>query len=238
MIHADSEYQAVLEHFKNSSNKIEYNLATANEHVPQAERNIQTIKERVRATYHSLPFKAIPKLFIKEPMAETANKLNFFPPKNGVSEYNSPREILSHQQLDYTKNCTIPQFSYVQAYDKPEPRNSQAARSLDCMYLCPVNNLQGGHVLYHFGTKGKITRRKVKVIPITASVIEAVERLAKADGIKSLVLHNRTTESEHLGSEHQQSHVLQDKPIKSELRCVVLVVFYLCDDISCNHSVM
>ncbi|KAG7361761.1 hypothetical protein IV203_036862 [Nitzschia inconspicua] len=150
MIHADSEYQAVLEHFKNSSNKIEYNLATANEHVPQAERNIQTIKERVRATYHSLPFKAVPKLFIKEPMAETANKLNFFPPKNGVSEYNSPREILSHQQLDYTKNCTIPQFSY-----------------------------------------GKITRRKVEVIPITASVIEAVERLAKADGIKSLVLHNK-----------------------------------------------
>ncbi|KAG7364548.1 reverse transcriptase RNA-dependent DNA polymerase [Nitzschia inconspicua] len=191
MIHADSEYRAVLEYFKNSSNKIDYNLATANEHVPQAERNIRTIKERVRATYHSLPFKAIPKLFIKELMAETANKLNFFPPKNGVSEYYSPREILSHQRLDYTKNCTIPQFSYVQAYDEPEPRNSQAARSLDCIYLRPVNNLQGGHVLYHFGTKGTITRRKVKVIPITASVIEAVERLAKADGIKSLVLHNK-----------------------------------------------
>ncbi|KAG7357322.1 hypothetical protein IV203_002010 [Nitzschia inconspicua] len=42
-----------------------------------------------------------------------------------------------------------------------------------------------------FGTKGIITRRKVKVIPITASVIEAVECLAKADGIKSLVLHNK-----------------------------------------------
>ncbi|KAG7342126.1 hypothetical protein IV203_007218 [Nitzschia inconspicua] len=147
MIHADSEYRAVLEHFKNSSNKIEYNLATANKHVPQAERNIRTIKESVRATYHILPFMAIQKLFIKELMTETANKLHFFPQKN--------------------------------------------ARSLDCIYLRPVNNLQGGHVLYHFGTKGIITRRKVKVIPITASVIEAVERLAKAGGIKSLVLHNK-----------------------------------------------
>ncbi|KAG7337588.1 hypothetical protein IV203_020412 [Nitzschia inconspicua] len=50
MIHADSEYRAVLEYFKNSSNKIDYNLATANEHVPQAERNIRTIKERVDHT--------------------------------------------------------------------------------------------------------------------------------------------------------------------------------------------
>ncbi|KAG7340379.1 hypothetical protein IV203_023922 [Nitzschia inconspicua] len=40
-------------------------------------------------------------------------------------------------------------------------------------------------------TQGIITRRKVKGIPITASVIEAVERLAKADGIKSLVLNNK-----------------------------------------------
>ncbi|KAG7348409.1 hypothetical protein IV203_017114 [Nitzschia inconspicua] len=191
MIHADSEYKAVLEEFKEGSTKIPYNLATANEHVPQAERNICDIKERVRATYHSLPFKAIPKLFIKELVMETANKLNFFPPKNGVSQYYSPREILSHQRLDYDKHCTIPQFSYVQAYDEPKPKNSQAPRSLDCIYLRPTNNIQGGLVLYHFGTKAVITRRKVKVIPIAASVIEAVERLAKADGIQSFVLHNK-----------------------------------------------
>ncbi|KAG7371236.1 START domain containing protein [Nitzschia inconspicua] len=39
-----------------------------------------------------------------ELMAETANKLNFFPPKNGVSENYSPREILSHQRF-FSSTC-------------------------------------------------------------------------------------------------------------------------------------
>ena len=51
--------------------------------------------------------------------------------------------------------------------------------------------MQGGHVLYHLVTKSVIRRPKVTVIPITTSVIEAVERLAKADGMTGLVLHSK-----------------------------------------------
>ena len=37
------------------------NYTNAQEHVPQAERNNRTIKERIRAALHRLPYKKIPK---------------------------------------------------------------------------------------------------------------------------------------------------------------------------------
>ena len=190
-IHADSEYETLLEQFKNSSPSIDYNLASTDEHVPAAERNNRVIKERIRATFHSLPFKALPILCIRELASESANKLNFFPPADGISKYFSPREIMSHQRLDYKKHCSIPQFSYVQAHEDTYPKNSQKARTLDCIYLRPADSMQGGHVLYHMVTKSVIRRPKVTVIPITTSVIEAVERLAKADGMTGLVLNSK-----------------------------------------------
>ena len=190
-IHADSEYESLLEQFKNSSPSLHYNLASTDEHVPAAERNNRVIKERIRATFHSLPFKALPILCIRELASESANKLNFFPPAQGISQYFSPREIMSHRRLDYKKHCSIPQFSYVQAHEDTHPKNSQKARTLDCLYLKSADSMQGGHVLYHLVTKSVIRRPKVTVIPITTSVIEAVERLAKADGMTGLVLHSK-----------------------------------------------
>ena len=38
---------------------------TTGEHVPEAERNNHTIKERIQAAYHGLPFKSIPRIMIK-----------------------------------------------------------------------------------------------------------------------------------------------------------------------------
>jgi hypothetical protein len=63
-----------MSHYLNISPHINYNLALPNEHVPEAERNIRVIKERIRATFHSLPFKAIPAVFIKELASESAKK--------------------------------------------------------------------------------------------------------------------------------------------------------------------
>ncbi len=36
------------------------NLASANEHVPEIERKIRVIKERVRAVIYSIPFNSLP----------------------------------------------------------------------------------------------------------------------------------------------------------------------------------
>ena len=66
------------------------NFSNPQEHVPEAERNNRVIKERVRATYHRLPYKQLTKTMTITLVMDSAKKLNFFPSKNGISEYYSP----------------------------------------------------------------------------------------------------------------------------------------------------
>ena len=73
------------------------NFTNAQDHVPEAERNNRTIKERIRAAYHRLPYKAIPRIMIRYLAMNQANQLNLFPVKGGVSSYYSPRMILNRK---------------------------------------------------------------------------------------------------------------------------------------------
>jgi len=126
-------------------------------------------------TFHSLPFQAIPEIFIRYLASEPAEKLNFFPPIGGISFYYSPLEILTKQCLYYEKHCTIPQLSNAQAHAAPSPKNTQVACTLDCIYLHPVRSQQGSHCLYNLATNGVLSCHQVTVIPMTTVVIEMFE---------------------------------------------------------------
>src|SRR5687768_8693278 len=106
---------------------------------------------------------------------EATKKLKYFPTQGGISKYYSPRKILYHQKLDYVKQCLIPQFTYVLAHMEPTQVNLQAARALDCLYLRPASNIQGGCELYHIPTMKTITRKSVTVIPMTDNVKEIIK---------------------------------------------------------------
>ena len=123
-------------------------------------------------------------------MTETS-KLNYFPVKGGVSKHYSPRMILMGEHLNYEKHFQVPFGAYVQACNEPSPTNSQLPRTLDAIYLRPLNNIQGGHEVMDLNTGKVITRRKVTEIPITRLVIKAVEAMAKREGFKSLKFKNR-----------------------------------------------
>jgi len=170
---------------------IHMNYANAQDHVPEAERNNRTIKERIRAAYHRLPYKAIPKIMIRYLAYECTRKLNLFPVKGGVSSYFSPRTILHHQVLDFGKHCTVPFGAYVQANNEPDPLNTNEPRTVDAIYLRPTDNQQGGHEILSLSTGRVLTRRKVTEIPVTDLVIKAVEKMADNDGIKTLKFTNK-----------------------------------------------
>jgi hypothetical protein len=87
--------------------------------------------------FHRLPYQALPKLVLKILVLESAKKLNFFPPKGGISSTLSPRMILHKVNWDYNKHCAIPFGSYVQALDDPPPakKNTLAPRAIDGFYL-------------------------------------------------------------------------------------------------------
>ena len=189
-IHCDGEYRSMMTNVSDELD-VEMNFTNAQDHVPEAERNNRTLKERIRAAFHRLPYKAIPKIMIRYLAMEQANKLNLFPVKGGVSTYYSPRMILNQSSLDYEKHCVVPFGAYVQANHETLTTNSQVQRTLDAIYLRPNTNQQGGHELMDLNSGKLITRKSVKQIPVTDVVIKAVEAMAQAQGFKELKFKNR-----------------------------------------------
>jgi hypothetical protein len=80
---------------------VRLNIAAANEHVPEIERVIQTIKECNWASVSALPFKKFPKLLKCALIAHTVSCLNFLPHVNGLSATLSPRTIVTGNVLDF-----------------------------------------------------------------------------------------------------------------------------------------
>jgi hypothetical protein len=124
---------------------------------------------------------------------ECAKKLNFFPPKGGVSPYYSPRMIMHQQNLDFVKHCSIPSGSYVQAHHEPDPKNTQHPRTLDCIYLRYTDNDQGEHHRLDLQTGQTIEQRTITTVPITQNIINLVHKMAEnnnmSDGLK---IHTRS----------------------------------------------
>ena len=147
----------------------------ANGHVPEAERNIRFLKERIRSTFHRLPYKALPIKVMKVLVMEAAKKPNFFPNKHGISKHFSPRQIVHRETLDYEKHCRYYLGQCAQAHDEPNPLNSQQPRTIDVLYL---RHVEGGHQVYNLATNSLITRAKLTPLPVPQHIIDTVNRIA------------------------------------------------------------
>jgi hypothetical protein len=106
-VHADGEFEPLKTLIASLPNGPLVNLASANEHVPEIERRIRVVKERCRATRHSLPFQRIPKLLTIHIVLNAVKLLNFFPTKGGISDTLSPKAIMSGETLDYKKHLSM-----------------------------------------------------------------------------------------------------------------------------------
>jgi hypothetical protein len=62
-IHCNREFRAMMEKVKDNLG-VKMNFTNALDHVPEAEQNNRTKKERVWAAYHRLPYKALPRTLI------------------------------------------------------------------------------------------------------------------------------------------------------------------------------
>jgi hypothetical protein len=83
-IHCNGEFRAMMDKVKDDLG-VCMNLTNALDHVPEAERNNRTIKERVQAAYHRLPYRALPRQLIRYLVQTQASQLNQFPAKGGIS---------------------------------------------------------------------------------------------------------------------------------------------------------
>ena len=73
---------------------VEVNTTAAREHVPEIERHIRTIKERVRATTSLFPFNPVPKMVLIQPVYTISLWLNAGRSILGKDCGLSPRELV------------------------------------------------------------------------------------------------------------------------------------------------
>ena len=66
------------------------NCAGADEHVPEVERYIRTVKDRVQSTYQILPYKYIPRIMLIHLIKNAVLWLNALPAQDGISNEHSP----------------------------------------------------------------------------------------------------------------------------------------------------
>ena len=74
---------------------IQLNTVSNDEHVPEIEWQIRTLKEWTRGIYCTLPFRKIPRCLIIEMLYVANYWLNMFPCKGGISQTMSPRTLLT-----------------------------------------------------------------------------------------------------------------------------------------------
>ena len=119
-VYCDNEFKEIYPNLKDNYDGLTFlDFSQPQAHVPEAERNNRIIKERIRATYHRLPCKSLPKAILQTLVMESARKVNYFPAKHGISRYYSPRQIMHRTTLDYTKHCQYALGQYVQPMTSP-----------------------------------------------------------------------------------------------------------------------
>ena len=175
--HADEEFQSLRDPLLALAN-IHLNIAATNEHVPEIERAIRTIKERNRATVSALPFKHYPKLIKREIIKKNVTWLNMLPHNDGISPTMSPRTIVTGMIANYDIHCRVPIGAYCEVHNENNPSNTETPRTSGAIALTPTGNLQGGYWFLSLVTGKRISRRRWTELPITDDAIQRVHELA------------------------------------------------------------
>ncbi len=180
---------------------ISLNSAGADSHVGEIERYHRVLKERVRATWNTLPFEHMPAKATMELASGAVFWLNSFAKKDGVSSTLSPRTIITGQTLDYNRHCQYEFGEYVQTHEATD--NTTASRTVGALAMRPTGNDQGSWYFLSLAT-GKILNRDVATrLPMPREVIDQVHRMARRQKVnRGLVFGTRTNEPFHADVEY------------------------------------
>ena len=162
---------------------INLNVTAKDDHVPEVERSIRTVKERHRTCLHGLPYKRIPAIMIIAAVTRANASLNQLPraESKAMPKGVSIREtILGIPDPGYHE-LSLPFGQYCQVYEDPDPPNTTAPRTLGAIALHPTGNAQGSHYFMSLRTGQRISRQQWDILPITPSVVRRVEAIAEAE---------------------------------------------------------
>jgi hypothetical protein len=161
------------------------------EHVGDVECYVCTIKERMHATYNTLPFMHMPTHLLIEMAKQAVFWLHSFPRADGVSNHMSCREIMTGQKLDYAWHCRFEIGEYVQTHEEHD--SSMMPRTIGALALRPTGNAQGTWYFMSLSTGWVLKRNHATKLPMPHEVIDSVHRMARRQkGNPGLVLADRS----------------------------------------------
>lgn len=179
-IHGDNEFEKI----KTLVSPVPVECCARDEHVPDIERAVCTVKERSRCSTQSLPFKRIPGIMIDANIQDKVTWLNQFTPHDYISNTIGPAGmILGSPPVNY-HNLKLDFGQYCQVHDGTD--NTQSAQSVGAIALCPKNT-QGSYYFMSLATGKQIHSNNWVELAITPEVIACVEALAAAEGISPLI---------------------------------------------------
>ena len=101
------------ESWQTKTSNVLINIVSREDHMPEAERNIRTVKDCTRSTLEYLHFQNIPNCMLIELVFGQVFWINAFPINNGVSSTPSPLTIMTGKEVDYIRHCEIFPGKYV-----------------------------------------------------------------------------------------------------------------------------
>jgi len=160
-----------------NSRGITINQAGKSQHVPQVERKIRQIKERVRAHISILPFKLTRQLLVQL-VLYCVQLINVIP-RNDNNFNLSPKELFCGKKLDYSKDFRISFGEYCQIHeDNTTQKNSMNPRTADAIAIKMKGNLQGTAEFLSLSTWKIVSRDKWTTLPMPRTVIEKINQKA------------------------------------------------------------
>ena len=157
--------------------KCHLNCTAAGEHVPEAERAVRTIKERIRCIVNTWPYTTVPQVFKISLMKFVIFWINSIPQENSILPNICSKAIMTGQFPDFNKHCTIGFGTYVHVHNPRNITNTMAPRTSPAIALGPISNLQGSHRFFCLHTKRIINRRQWTELPIPKSVIDLIHSI-------------------------------------------------------------
>ena len=175
-IRADGEFGGI----ENDVSPVKMDIVANDEHVPEVERSIRTIKESSRTIVHGLPFRRFPRAIVLELVYFVIRNLNLYPSTSGISSQLSPLSIVRGEGPADLQSFGLEFGSYAQVYNERQVSNTMASRSTGAIALCSTSS--GSQYFFSLETGQRILRRQATPLPMPLDVIEQVEYLAKKEG--------------------------------------------------------
>ena len=168
---------------------VHLHVVANNDHVPDNERFIRTIKERVRCDWAIMPFKHVPPSVVAQLVYRAVFWRNAFPLKTGISRTLSPGEIILNRKVSFTSHCKLVPFQYVHTHEEHD--NSMTPRTVGAIAFKPTGD-GSAHVFISLQTGRALTRSNWTELPLPDDAIDRMHTLARrARAATTLTFTNR-----------------------------------------------